>query len=101
MQIRRIEHEPHAYAPPKGPLGPAGKGGTGAVSARPSAVSSSQTNTETSGSQLATLRERLKTVPGIRSDAVKAAREKLARGDFLTRNAAEQMAATKLHDDYF
>jgi hypothetical protein len=100
MQIRRIEHEPHAYTAPKGPVGPAGQGGTSS-SIRPAAVSSMQTNTETSGSQLVNLRERLKTVPGIRSDAVKAAREKLARGDFLTRNAAEQMAATKLHDDYF
>jgi hypothetical protein len=102
MQIRRFDHEPHAYADPQGPVRSAGEqGGASAANSVGSRTDQSTPRTDRSDAQLASLIERFRSVPEIRSDAVEAAREKVARGDFTTRQAAEQLAATDLRNQYF
>lgn len=102
MQIQRFDHEPHPYPDPQGPVRAAGgQSGVGPVLSSPKRSDQPAARTETAGSPLVNLLERLKSVPDIRSHAVDAAREKVARGDYTTRAAAEQLAATNLRHEYF
>ncbi|SFI37177.1 hypothetical protein SAMN05421753_108131 [Planctomicrobium piriforme] len=100
MQVRRFDHEPHAFAQTRGTVRPQAE-----QIAEGSATSNSQridqSTTRTEDSQLASLIEGTRSFSDIRSDAVEAAREKVAQGHFATRESAEQLAATELRNEYF
>jgi len=102
MQIHRYDSDIHGYGQPKITSRAADQQGSASgvtSSAAHGHVSASKT--ETSDSRMATLAARLKTVSHVRSSAVEAAREKVARGEFVTQQAARQLAATDLRHDIF
>ena len=101
MQIHRIDLEPHAYATPKGPTRPHGEDlHVGSGSAGSVAGDSSAPLAEKSDKRLASLVEQLQGAPETRPDVMEAARAKVASGEFLTRQSAEQLA-TLLQDKFF
>ncbi|WP_437227801.1 hypothetical protein SH661x_000562 [Planctomicrobium sp. SH661] len=102
MQIRRYDTESHGYAQPKSALRVSGEqSGKSQATSGVSRADLVPNTAGTSDSRLAGLTARLKNLPQIRTSAVEAAREKLARGEFTTRQAAQQLAATDLRNEFF
>lgn len=101
MQIQRFDFEPHLYAEPKGPLRPRG-GPAGGVASKTDPQSDGRTGgVENAHSQWASWREKVSDVPALREDVVAAARDKLARGEYMSRGSAERLAATELRLELF
>jgi len=102
MQIHRYDSDAHGYHPPRVAARAAGdQGAAGSVAATSSPASASTPNPEISDSRMATLVARLKAVPEIRTSAVEAAREKIAGGEFSTRESVWQLAASNLRTEIF
>jgi len=102
MQIHRYDSDAHGYAQPKiAPRAADQQGSASGVGSSATHGHSSASKTETSDSRWATLVARLNAEPAVRHSAVEAARGKVARGEFTTREAARQLAATDLQNDLF
>lgn len=102
MQVHRYDSDAHGYHPSRVTARAAGdQGASGNVAATSSPASASTPNPEISDSRMATLVARLKAVPEIRTSAVEAAREKIAGGEFSTREAVWQLAASHLRTEVF
>lgn len=101
MQIRRLDQQTSSYGPARG-TGRSSAGQTGVEVDRSNShpIDHSTVRTE-SETRLASLRTHLQSTATVRSDAVQAARSKVAEGYFATRASAEQLAATNLQNDYF
>ncbi|WP_437206721.1 hypothetical protein [Planctomicrobium sp. SH664] len=101
MQIRRYDLEPH-HVEPKGPVRPGGASqGTGLAATDGPRKERSTTDAGGPSSQYSGLIERFQSQPLVRASAVEAAKAKLIRGEYGTREAAERLANTELRHEFF
>jgi len=102
MQIRRFDLEPHNYSEPKGQVRSTTEQSVGGASGvEGSGGERSTFRTTGRDSRWTELVERFQSSPLVRVGAVEAAKAKLARGEFGTREAAERLANTELKQEFF
>jgi len=102
MQIHRYDNDPHGYAQPKSVTRSlADQRGIDRTEGVDSRQVASTSPSGSSDSRLTALSARLKNLSEIRADAVEFARSKIARGEYLTQQAARQLADSELQHEIF
>lgn len=102
MQIHRYDLDPHYFAQPKVVLrGPGNQSSVDNAVTKGASHDQTKAKSEQTDPRIAALAGKVQQLPVIRASLVEAAREKVARGDFSTREAAQQLATTSLRNEIF
>lgn len=101
MQIHRFDADIHRFTPARHlPRTSGEQDGTG-IQSSSTTSNASPVKTESMDARWADFAGLLQNLSAKRAKVIQAAREKVANGEFSTRRAAIQLAATHLHSEFF